>query len=60
MSAGGIAVNLWNNYIKEFVGAPDKVYSVSDSSVFINFPTVGGDWKFEKEMQNLYKVANSD
>jgi hypothetical protein len=58
MSAGGIAVNLWNNYVKDLAGAPGRVYSVSDSGVFINFPTIKGDRKFEKEMQNLYKVAN--
>ena len=40
MSAGGIAVNSWSNYVKDFVGNPNKVYSVSDSGIFLNFKTL--------------------
>lgn len=48
MSAGGVAVNLWSNYVKSLVPQPDKVYPISDSGVFLNFPTYYGDRKFEK------------
>ena len=33
-SAGGIAVNLWHQYLKDLVPHPERVYSVSDSSIF--------------------------
>jgi len=58
MSAGGIAVNVWSNYLKDFVKNESKVYSVSDSGVFMNFKNFLGDLKLQKEIENLYKVAN--
>ena len=42
MSAGGIAVNSWSNYVKDIVGDDSKVYSISDSGVFLNFPSKAG------------------
>ena len=45
MSAGGIAVNNWNNYVKKMAGDPDKVYSVSDSGIFLNFKAKDGSAK---------------
>ena len=42
MSAGGIAVNSWSNYVKDFVGDPSKVYPISDSGVFLNYETITG------------------
>lgn len=42
MSAGGIATNTWSNYLKDYVGDPNKIYSVSDSGMFDNFPSITG------------------
>ena len=42
MSAGGIAVNVWSNYIKDYVGDDKKVYTVSDSGIFNNEPSIDG------------------
>ena len=53
-------MNLWSNYLKEFVGDGDKVYSIADSGVFMNFKTHLGDNKIEKQIFNLFKVANSE
>lgn len=33
---------------------------VADSSVFLNLPTVSGDFKLETQTQILYKVSNVD
>jgi hypothetical protein len=33
-SAGGMAVYLWHQYLKDFVTHPERVYSVSDSGIF--------------------------
>ena len=60
MSAGGLAVNLWTDYVKDLVGDDDKVYPISDSGVFLHFNTITGDNRIEKEMQNIYKLANVD
>jgi O-palmitoleoyl-L-serine hydrolase len=59
-SAGGIGVNIWSNYVKAFVGDQSKVYSIADSGVFMNFKNYWGDPKIEKEISNIYKVANTD
>ena len=48
MSAGGIAVNSWTNYVKDFVGDDSKVYSISDSGVFINFESQAGEELIQK------------
>ena len=37
MSAGGVAVHLWTNYLKELVGDDDKIYPIADSGVFVQF-----------------------
>jgi hypothetical protein len=34
------------------------VYSIADSGVFLNFKTHLGVEKIQKQIQNLYKVAN--
>ena len=33
-SAGGMGVNLWHQYLKDMVPHPERVYSISDSSIF--------------------------
>ena len=60
MSAGGIAVNSWTNYVKDVVGDDSKVYSISDSGVFINFESQAGEQLIQKETQNIVAVANID
>lgn len=45
MSAGGTAVNLWTNYVKDLVGDDDKVFPIADSGIFIHFDTITGDNK---------------
>lgn len=57
---GAIAVNSWNNYVKTLVGDANKVYSVSDSGMYLNFPSISGDNIIEKKMRNLYTIANVD
>jgi O-palmitoleoyl-L-serine hydrolase len=42
-SAGGLGVNLWSNYVKDFVGDEKKVYSIPDSGVFFNFKSHTGN-----------------
>jgi hypothetical protein len=44
-SAGGIAVHLWNNYLRGFLKNPDAVYAIDDSGVFINAKTNLGNNK---------------
>ena len=60
MSAGGVAVGLWTNYVKDFVGDPDKVYPIADSGVFMNFQTMHGQDRIMSMMNNIYTVANID
>ena len=60
MSAGGIAVNSWSNYLKDLVGDDSKVYSVSDSSIFLNFQSQAGEMRIQKQTQNIVAVANVD
>ena len=43
MSAGAIAVNSWSNQFKKFIGDETKVYSIADSGIFMNFPSILGD-----------------
>lgn len=57
-SAGGIAVHLWNNYIRSYVNNPDAVYSIDDSGVFINTKTTAGTPKIQEMIENTYKIAN--
>jgi hypothetical protein len=59
-SAGGIAVNIWSNYLKSFVGDPQSVYPISDSGVFMNFKTHLGDAKIQKFIANLYQFSNKE
>ena len=58
-SAGGVAVNLWSNYLKDYVDDENKVYPIADSGAFFFFKTHKGDSKIEKQIQNIYKLANS-
>lgn len=58
-SAGGVAVALWNNYLKDYVREEKKVYPIADSGAFSIFKTHKGDAKIEKQLQNIYKLANS-
>ncbi len=44
-SAGGIAVHLWSNYLRNYVHNADAVRSVDDSGVFMNTKTVLDDAK---------------
>jgi len=60
MSAGGIAVNIWSNYVKDYVGDANKVYSVADSGIFNNFEAINGEKVTELLMRNIYAVANVD
>ena len=60
MSAGGIAVNIWSNYVKDCVGDANKVYSVADSGIFNNFEAINGEKVTELLMRNIYAVANVD
>lgn len=60
MSAGGKATNTWSNYVKTFVGDSSKVYTVSDSGVYINFTTMAGDATILKQVQNIYNLAFQD
>jgi len=60
MSAGGVATNLWNNYVKNFVGDANKVYSISDSGIFMNFKNFSSSMKIQSQTANIYKVANME
>jgi hypothetical protein len=57
-SAGGIAVHLWNNYLRSYVKNPDSIYAIDDSGVFMNTKTTLGNSKIEKMITNTYKIAN--
>ncbi len=46
-SAGGVAVHLWNNYLRSYVKNPDVVYSIDDSGVFMNAKTTTGTAKIQ-------------
>ena len=48
MSAGGIAVNSWTNYVKDFVGDDSKVYPISDSGIFLNRQAQSGEWLIQE------------
>lgn len=58
-SAGGVAVALWNNYLKDYVREEKKVFPIADSGAFSIYKTHKGDARIEKQLQNLYKLANS-
>lgn len=60
MSAGGMAVNTWSNYVKDFVGDDSKVYPISDSGIFLDFQTQSGKWEMAIQAKNLVAVANMD
>jgi hypothetical protein len=44
-SAGGVAVHLWNNYLRAYVKNPDAVYAIDDSGVFMDTKTTTGTAK---------------
>ena len=46
MSAGGVAVNSWNNYLRKLSGDPSKVYTISDSSIFLDVKAFNGEYIF--------------
>jgi hypothetical protein len=58
MSAGGVAVHLWNNYLRDLVKNKDAIYSIDDSGVFLNIKSILGNSKIEKQLANTYAVAN--
>ena len=51
-------MNIWSNYLKQYVGNQAKVWSIADSGVFMNFKTHTDNVHIEKLIQNAYKVAN--
>ena len=59
MSAGGIAVNSWTNYVKDFVGDHSKVFSIADSGVFITFDPISGRVG-KSSFENLFTLSNVD
>ena len=48
-SAGGMGVNYWSNYLKNYVADGSKVYPISDSGALMNFRSIFGDLKAQKE-----------
>jgi len=42
LGEGGIAVNSWSNYVKNIAGDSSKVYSISDSGMWLDFPSITG------------------
>lgn len=59
-SIGGTAAWLWSTYVSGLLANPMGLSVVSDSSVFMNLPTVSGEMKLETQAQNLYRVSNVD
>ena len=57
-SAGGIAANMWSNYLKTYVQSDSKVYPIPDSGVYINVATQLGDPAFQNKLENIFKVSN--
>jgi len=60
MSAGGIATNTWSNYLKDYVGDANKVYSISDSGLFENFKTFQGEPVLEQIIKNSFALVSVD
>ena len=60
MSAGGIAVHIWTNYLKDLVGDNSKIYPIADSGVFVQFEPMSGNEKMTHKLSNLYQVGNVD
>ena len=44
-----MGVNYWSNYLKDYVADGNKVYPISDSGALMNFRSVFGDLKAQKE-----------
>ena len=60
LADGAIAVNSWSNYVKSLVGDASKVYSIADSGMYLDFPSIKGDNLIEKRLNNIYTLANAD
>ena len=60
MSAGGIAVHMWTNYIKDIVQDDSKVFPIADSGVFIQFDPMSGNEKISHKLMNIFQVGNVD
>ena len=60
MSAGGIAVHIWSNYIKDIVGDESKVYPIADSGIFIRFDPMSGNEKISHKLMNIFQIGNAD
>jgi len=59
VSAGGIATFIWADYFKSLMKNPQGFYSVPDSSIFLNEPSVvTGMFKLDVSFKNLYLIAN--
>ena len=57
-SAGGIAVYLWHQYLKDFVPHPERVSSVADSSIFYD-PLVNL-YSEEKAMERIMERSSDN
>ena len=60
-SAGGFATFIWNNYMRELMDKPENLYSVADSSIFVDiaFPDTVIHL-FEITARNMWKLSNTD
>lgn len=57
-AAGGIAVNIWSDYLKKYVKNSNSVYPISQSGVYVNLPAQLGDSGIAAKVENVFKVAN--
>lgn len=59
-SAGGLAVFMWANYIKENV-KKGKVWAYSDSGIFLNTVNIQTKQEtFKNSLKNLLIIVNSE
>jgi hypothetical protein len=57
-SAGGLAVFLWTNYIKDRVKA-GKVWAIPDSGIFLDSENSNtGKHDYKNSMKNLMSISN--
>jgi len=60
-SAGGLATFFWSNYVKSLLKNPKALYSVPDSSIFMNVThPYTKTYKISSEIKTLFDVANRD
>ena len=57
-ASGGIAVNIWSNYLKGYVKNEGRVYPISDSGVYINVQSSLSNPNLLVKVENLYKISN--